>query len=80
MKQAARYDRPETMKDEAVAILDDMERMYSDLGVGEVKLSVIRLQKEKLKKGGSYAERVRKAYGTDFTRLGLACAEQFTKE
>ena len=78
MKQAARYDRPEAMKQNAAAILEDMERLYSDLGVGEVKLSVIRLQKEKLIKGGSYAERVRKTYGADFTHLGLARAQRFT--
>lgn len=79
MKLAARYDRPDELKREAAAVLDEMEQLFSALGTDEEKLAVIRRQKQKLANGQSYAELVRRTYGADFTRLGLERSKAFTE-
>ena len=79
MKLAARYERPDELKAEALTVLEGMEKLFSGLGAGEERLSVIRRQKQKLSKGQSYAELVRKTYGADFTRLALERSKAFTE-
>lgn len=67
------------IRESALKILRDMEWFYIELEKMDV-LETIRYQKDKLLiPDNRYADRIRREYGTDYVKQGIALAEQYAK-